>query len=118
MRFFSDDFSGQSVNISAFFPYTLLPESRNSYWRYNGSLTTPFCNESVIWTVFTSAVSVSHEQVCKAIHFTQLKISLTFGQLIGQLNYIDHGPLSPFHLTGHPFLTDPSCLVLLGRGWG
>ena len=44
---------------------------RDSYWRYNGSLTTPFCNESVIWTLFTSTVSVSHEQVCNQIHFTQ-----------------------------------------------
>ena len=68
-----DNFSGESVNISAFYPYNLLPESRDSYWRYNGSLTTPYCNESVIWTVFTSTVPVSQEQVCNAINFTWVK---------------------------------------------
>ena len=68
-----DNFSGESVNIIAFYPYNLLPESRDSYWRYNGSLTTPYCNESVIWTVFTSTVPVSQEQVCNAIKFTWVK---------------------------------------------
>lgn len=37
---------------------------RGAYYTYLGSLTTPPCNECVIWIVFVEPVEVSHEQVC------------------------------------------------------
>ena len=41
----------------------LLPHSTRSFYRYNGSLTTPGCNEDVIWTVFDTPIGVSERQV-------------------------------------------------------
>ncbi|ODN02460.1 Carbonic anhydrase 2 [Orchesella cincta] len=44
------------LNVSALLPNDL------SLWRYYGSLTTPSCNEVVVWTVFKKAVPISRSQ--------------------------------------------------------
>ncbi|XP_050099426.1 carbonic anhydrase 1 [Anopheles aquasalis] len=51
-------------------PNSLLPANRTTYFRYEGSLTTPACAESVLWTVFTDSVPLSLDQVdqFKVIH--------------------------------------------------
>lgn len=38
--------------------------NRAAYYRYNGSLTTPSCNEAVVWTVFEESVKVDQNLVC------------------------------------------------------
>ncbi|KAM4715239.1 uncharacterized protein FYW61_018182 [Anableps anableps] len=35
--------------------------NRKSYFRYSGSLTTPLCNEAVVWTVFKESVKVDQD---------------------------------------------------------
>nr|QFP92280.1 carbonic anhydrase [Archivesica packardana] len=42
---------------------TFLPRAPNMYYRYNGSLTTPGCFESVIWTVFYQKQTISRRQL-------------------------------------------------------
>ncbi|KAJ8316915.1 hypothetical protein KUTeg_004819 [Tegillarca granosa] len=42
-----------------------LPEDTTRYFRYNGSLTTPGCFESVIWTLFADRQTISHRQLMK-----------------------------------------------------
>ncbi|XP_039634434.1 carbonic anhydrase 4a isoform X5 [Perca fluviatilis] len=43
----------------------LIPAEQNltSFYRYNGSLTTPGCNEAVIWTVFENTIPLSVDQL-------------------------------------------------------
>lgn len=47
----------------------LLPARLDEYYRYDGSLTTPPCYPSVLWTVFRNTMTVSQKQVHQ---FTQL----------------------------------------------
>lgn len=42
---------------------TLFGYDLENYWRYSGSLTTPGCFESVIWTVFKEPVGISESQL-------------------------------------------------------
>lgn len=43
----------------------LIPPEKNltSFYRYKGSLTTPGCTESVVWTLFESPIPLSADQV-------------------------------------------------------
>jgi carbonic anhydrase len=43
-------------------PSGLLPEDRD-YFRYEGSLTTPPCSETVDWAVLAEAITVSEAQI-------------------------------------------------------
>ncbi|XP_062847660.1 carbonic anhydrase 14 [Trichomycterus rosablanca] len=57
--------AGQSVFIPAFDVRTLIPADLSRYFRYSGSLTTPPCYQSVLWTVFSEKVFISHSQLLK-----------------------------------------------------
>lgn len=40
-----------------------LPQNRYNFYRYEGSLTTPTCDEVVMWTVFEQTLPISDNQV-------------------------------------------------------
>ncbi|XP_034563505.1 carbonic anhydrase XVb [Notolabrus celidotus] len=54
---------GDSVAIAPGFSLDdlLTGVNRTSYYRYLGSLTTPNCNEAVVWTVFKDTIKVSRD---------------------------------------------------------
>ena len=43
--------------------HDILPDDTSSFYRYAGSLTTPNCDEIVIWTVFATSYFLSSNQV-------------------------------------------------------
>lgn len=53
--------------------FDLLPKRTTTFYRYFGSVTTPACQEIVIWTIFDKAIEISERQV-KAFFFNILKI--------------------------------------------
>jgi len=52
--------SPMSLTLSSLLPDT---KGKGSYFYYQGSLTTPTCDESVLWTVFRSPMGVSEQQL-------------------------------------------------------
>jgi carbonic anhydrase len=60
---------GLQVEIVPMSLRDLLPDDMSRYFRYNGSLTTPGCFESVVWTVFATPKIISYNQVHK---YTQI----------------------------------------------
>ncbi|XP_005800879.2 carbonic anhydrase 4-like [Xiphophorus maculatus] len=60
-------FSLPSISLAQLIP----PEQKlTSYYRYQGSLTTPPCSESVVWTVFETPIPLSMDQM-KAFSMVQ-----------------------------------------------
>uniref|UniRef100_A0A672FKU9 Carbonic anhydrase 6 n=1 Tax=Salarias fasciatus TaxID=181472 RepID=A0A672FKU9_SALFA len=58
-------YAGQSMHISDVNVRSMLPENLNHFFRYQGSLTTPPCYESILWTVFDTPITLSHNQIRK-----------------------------------------------------
>lgn len=69
--FFLFFFSDGNTSLSSISLAQLIPSEKNltAYYRYKGSLTTPGCTESVIWTLFENPIPLSIEQVKNAPQF-------------------------------------------------
>ncbi|CAL4091117.1 unnamed protein product [Meganyctiphanes norvegica] len=56
--------AGALAEVATAYPLqAFLPKDTEKFYRYEGSLTTPTCNEAVIWTVFDTPVEVSESQL-------------------------------------------------------
>ncbi|BHF77439.1 carbonate dehydratase activity [Sparganum proliferum] len=64
--------AGSKTDVNSFEPSVLLPENRDEFFRYSGSLTTPPCTENVQWTVMKNPLSVTSADL-------ELLRSLRFG---------------------------------------
>jgi len=62
---------GKEAKAKKFPLIDLLPVERNTFYRYDGSLTTPGCNEIVIWTVFKNPIDISKSQMTTFRDLTQ-----------------------------------------------
>ncbi|XP_070807171.1 carbonic anhydrase 14 [Pituophis catenifer annectens] len=58
-------YAEQEVIVAPFNVRELLPAHLGHYYRYNGSLTTPPCYQSVLWTVFHQSARISATQLEK-----------------------------------------------------
>uniref|UniRef100_A0A8B9DZC3 Carbonic anhydrase n=1 Tax=Anser cygnoides TaxID=8845 RepID=A0A8B9DZC3_ANSCY len=65
-------FAGQSTKLTSLDVQAMLPENLLHFYRYQGSLTTPPCSESVTWTIFDSPIVLSHTQVRTLLENTLL----------------------------------------------
>nr|ANJ65965.1 carbonic anhydrase [Hydroides elegans] len=59
----------ETATVAPFSIYDLIAYGLGPYYRYYGSLTTPPCYESVIWTVFARTIPISSSQMS---HFRTL----------------------------------------------
>ncbi|CAG0900314.1 unnamed protein product [Darwinula stevensoni] len=64
-------------------PLTLwMPEDLSGFYRYDGSLTTPTCDQVVVWTLFTTPISIGRKQVSRLLHWYR-RFQICNGSLVG-----------------------------------
>ncbi|KAK9880337.1 hypothetical protein WA026_010222 [Henosepilachna vigintioctopunctata] len=52
----------QEEKLENFYVHDYMPRDTAGFYRYSGSLTTPKCNEGIIWTIFTNTIPISESQ--------------------------------------------------------
>ncbi|XP_060554449.1 carbonic anhydrase 12-like [Ruditapes philippinarum] len=56
-------YKNNEVEISSIPLVQLMPAKLSKFYRYEGSLTTPPCYESVVWTLFNETIEIAEEQL-------------------------------------------------------
>uniref|UniRef100_A0A668TNW7 Alpha-carbonic anhydrase domain-containing protein n=1 Tax=Oreochromis aureus TaxID=47969 RepID=A0A668TNW7_OREAU len=70
----------------------LVGVDRTKYYRYLGSLTTPACNEAVVWTVFKDPIKVSKDLI--DLFSTTVRVENSMSELVTNV----YRSLQPAHL--------------------
>ncbi|VDI41513.1 carbonic anhydrase [Mytilus galloprovincialis] len=86
----SIEHKGGHVQLNSFSMTSLFP-STDCFYRYYGSLTTPMCYESVIWTIFKHHIYISESQLNQFRHLGRTHFIGT-GDLIN--NYRNPQPMN------------------------
>ncbi|XP_051537349.1 carbonic anhydrase IV c [Myxocyprinus asiaticus] len=101
-------YKGNSSKIEGFRLADIIPEaSELSYYRYTGSLTTPSCDQIVVWTVFQQTLNISRQQlgsVAQQLLFKKEKpltgIFRPVQDLNGRIVYTSEASHSPYAQPG------------------
>ncbi|KAM8920881.1 carbonic anhydrase 14 [Pelodytes ibericus] len=98
-------YADQKIEVPSFNVHQLLPDRLDQYFRYRGSLTTPPCYQSVLWTVFHHKVQLSMAQLEKLqtlVHSTKfnsppelLQNNVRQPQALNQRTVYTSRPLTP-----------------------
>ncbi|XP_006619068.1 carbonic anhydrase 6-like isoform X2 [Apis dorsata] len=82
------------LNESKFIPSLFLPKDHTTYYHYDGSFTTPGCQETVMWYILTEKLSVSEQQlnVFKSVETRNGTLSFNYRptQAIGERTIYHH----------------------------
>nr|XP_056705090.1 carbonic anhydrase 9 [Euleptes europaea] len=98
----------EETSIAGFDVAKLLPDNLGSYFRYNGSLTTPPCYQTVNWTIFNQTVLLSQEQI-SVLEESLLgeKEELIQGNFRPPQSLHDRPVLASFQVTPAPTVVEP-----------
>uniref|UniRef100_A0A668TNZ9 Carbonic anhydrase n=1 Tax=Oreochromis aureus TaxID=47969 RepID=A0A668TNZ9_OREAU len=113
---------GQKVSIAAGFSLDdlLVGVDRTKYYRYLGSLTTPACNEAVVWTVFKDPIKVSKDLI--DLFSTTVRVENSMSELVTNV-YRSLQPAQPVSTQSVKASASTTCfslsllLLSLALGW-